>query len=128
MRRPCTLAPASKSSLLGTLATSPASGPEIACSTSIASSTLRVSGPSLSSDEHGSCVVQAFNDHGIFGGHAIPEGLSAICGRDPGGVKQVLGPPGDAVQRPAVLSCGDFFVGPLGLREGQFAREGDDAA
>src|SRR5258708_3598355 len=52
MRRPCTLAPASKSSLLGTLATSPASGPEIACSTSIASSTLRVMGPSLSSDQH----------------------------------------------------------------------------
>src|SRR5208282_3384155 len=42
----------SKSNLLGTLETSPASGPEIACSTSIASSTLRVIGPSLSSDQH----------------------------------------------------------------------------
>src|SRR5579864_6932769 len=51
-RKPATLAPASKSSRLGTLARSPASGPEIACSTSIASSTLRVIGPSLSSDQH----------------------------------------------------------------------------
>src|SRR4030095_16170733 len=50
-RKPRTDAFASKSSLLGTLATSPASGPEIACRTSIASSTLRVIGPSLSSDQ-----------------------------------------------------------------------------
>src|SRR5689334_14787408 len=34
------------------LARSPASGPLIACSTSIPSSTLRVIGPSLSSDQH----------------------------------------------------------------------------
>src|SRR3954449_3834809 len=37
---------------LGTLAASPSSGPVIACSTSIASSTPRVIGPSLSSDQH----------------------------------------------------------------------------
>src|SRR5438445_9250328 len=42
---------ASKSSLLGTLERSPASGPEIAWRTRIASSTLRVIGPSLSSDQ-----------------------------------------------------------------------------
>src|SRR5208283_912878 len=40
-----------KSSLLGTLDTSPGSGPEIVFSTSIASSTLRAIGPSLSSDQ-----------------------------------------------------------------------------
>src|SRR5271163_5089802 len=51
-RKPFTLAPASKSRRLCTLETSPASGPEIACSTSMASSTLRVIGPSLSSDQH----------------------------------------------------------------------------
>src|SRR5277367_481574 len=51
-RSPFTLAPASKSSLLGTLSTSPGSGPEMACSTSIVSSTLRVMGPSLSKDQH----------------------------------------------------------------------------
>src|SRR5271167_1513164 len=51
-RSPCTLVFVSKSSLLGTLSKSPASGPVIACSTSIASSTLRVIGPSLSSDQH----------------------------------------------------------------------------
>ncbi len=45
-------APASKARREGTLAVSPASGPEIAASTSIASSTLRVIGPSLSSDQH----------------------------------------------------------------------------
>src|SRR5437763_15043002 len=42
---------ASKSSLLGTLERSPASGPEIARRTSIASSIERVIGPSLSSDQ-----------------------------------------------------------------------------
>src|ERR1700742_3480344 len=51
-RSPATDRPASKSSLLGTLERSPASGPEIACSTSAASSTYRVIGPSLSSDQH----------------------------------------------------------------------------
>src|SRR5262245_61890666 len=50
-RSPFTPAPASKSSGRAMLATSPASGPLIACSTSIASSTLRVIGPSLSSDQ-----------------------------------------------------------------------------
>src|SRR5436190_20699691 len=42
---------ASKSSLLGTLDTSPASGPLMVSSTRIASSTERVMGPSLSSDQ-----------------------------------------------------------------------------
>src|SRR6266566_8974189 len=42
---------ASKPSLLGTLERSPASGPEIARRTRIASSTERVIGPSLSSDQ-----------------------------------------------------------------------------
>src|SRR5438105_9198191 len=42
---------ASNASGAPTLATSPASGPVIACSTSIASSTVRVIGPSLSSDQ-----------------------------------------------------------------------------
>src|SRR5205809_7857422 len=42
---------ASKSSLLGTLERSPASGPEIAWRTRIASSTERVIGPSLSRDQ-----------------------------------------------------------------------------
>ena len=42
---------ASNSRRLDTLDTSPASGPLMACSTSIASSTLRVIGPSLSSDQ-----------------------------------------------------------------------------
>src|SRR4029077_10021645 len=51
-RNPATPAVASNSSRDGTEATSPASGPEIACSTSIASSTLRVIGPSLSRDQH----------------------------------------------------------------------------
>jgi hypothetical protein len=49
---PATLAAASKSSRLGTLATSPASGPEIARSTNSVSSTYRAMGPSLSSDQH----------------------------------------------------------------------------
>ena len=44
-------AAALKLRLLGTLARSPGSGPEMASRTSIASSTLRVMGPSLSSDQ-----------------------------------------------------------------------------
>ena len=40
-----------EASLLGTLAKSPGSGPVMACSTSIVSSTLRAIGPSLSSDQ-----------------------------------------------------------------------------
>ena len=52
MRRPLTDAFPSKSRWLGTLPTSPGSGPEIARSTSIVSSTLRVIGPSLSIDQH----------------------------------------------------------------------------
>ena len=50
-RNPSTVAPVSKSNLLDTLDTSPASGPEMTCSTNRASSTLRVMGPSLSSDQ-----------------------------------------------------------------------------
>src|SRR5271165_5235310 len=45
-------APALKSSRPGALDKSPGSGPDTACSTSMASSTLRVIGPSLSSDQH----------------------------------------------------------------------------
>src|SRR5262250_691005 len=51
IRNPSTRAFASKSSLLGMLEMSPGSGPEIACKTNRASSTLRVIGPSLSSDQ-----------------------------------------------------------------------------
>src|ERR1700753_4405825 len=47
-RRPDTLFPAAKSSLLGTHASSCPSGPEIAWSTSIVSTTPRVIAPSLS--------------------------------------------------------------------------------
>src|SRR5207237_1805797 len=46
------LALASKFNLLGTLARSPASGPEIALRMRAVSSTERVIGPSLSSDQH----------------------------------------------------------------------------
>src|SRR5208283_4265814 len=46
------LTPASNASFDGTLPRSPGSGPEIAFSTSIVSSTPRVIGPSLSSDQH----------------------------------------------------------------------------
>src|SRR6478735_8923169 len=49
---PATGAHASKSRCIGRLDTSPGSGPLTACNTSIASSTDRVIGPSLSSDQH----------------------------------------------------------------------------
>src|SRR6202012_1354781 len=50
-RRPLALASSLNLSPLGTLAVSPASGPLIAFSTRIVSSTLRAMGPSLSSDQ-----------------------------------------------------------------------------
>src|SRR5437879_11884554 len=52
MRKPLVLAVESKSRWLGTLERSPSSGPEMACKTSSASSTVRVIGPSLSRDQH----------------------------------------------------------------------------
>src|SRR3984957_11382803 len=51
-RNPATDRAASKSSLQGTLERSPASGPEIARKINAPSSTPRVIGPSLSSDQH----------------------------------------------------------------------------
>src|SRR5271169_3536326 len=50
-RSPAMLAPASNASFDGTLPRSPGSGPVIAFNTSIVSSTPRVIGPSLSSDQ-----------------------------------------------------------------------------
>src|SRR6267154_6777646 len=51
MRSPLMPAVESKSRRLGTLERSPGSGPEMACRTSNASSTVRVMGPSLSRDQ-----------------------------------------------------------------------------
>src|ERR1700688_4923715 len=75
---PRTLAPALKSTLLGTLARSPGSGPEIACSTRIASSTQRVMGPSLSSDQQS--VI------------APVRGTRPYVGRSPVTPQRMLGP------------------------------------
>src|SRR5579863_6152023 len=71
-------APASKSRRLGTLDKSPGSGPEMACSTSMASSTLRVIGPSLSSDQHN--VM------------APVRGTRPKVGRSPVSPQRILGP------------------------------------
>src|SRR6266851_2849478 len=78
MRSPFADAVASNSRRLGTLDTSPASGPEIACSTSIASSTLRVIGPSLSSDQHS--VI------------APVRATRPYVGRNPVNLQRMLGP------------------------------------
>src|SRR6266704_1705071 len=59
---------------------------------------------------------------------AVAEWLGAIVCRNSGSVEEILAAPGNAVKRPAVLAGGDFFVGPLRLREGEIARESDDAA
>ena len=61
-------------------------------------------------------------------GDAVAEGLGAVGGGDAGGVEQIFAAPGDAVQRAAIFSGGDFAVGLFGLREGEVARQGDDAA
>ena len=79
-------------------------------------------------DQHGAGVVQALHDGGVFVGNAVAEGLGAVGGGDAGGVEQVLAAPGNAVQRAAIFSGGDFLVGLLRLCESEIAGEGDDAA
>ena len=70
--------------------------------------------------------MQPLDGHGVPGGHAVAEGFGAPGGRDARGVHEVLGAPGDAVQRAEVAAGGDLRVGPARLAEGQVAREGDD--
>src|SRR6185437_3820606 len=198
MRSPFTPAPASKSRWLGTLATSPASGPVIACSTSIVSSTLRAIGPSLSSDQHSviapvrgtrpyvgrspftpqrklgltmlpsvslpienptrpaavaapgpalepdvvererahaqlchqhrACLIQPRHHRRVRSRDAVSKRLRAVGRGDAGRIEQVLHAKRNAVQRSAIMPCGDFGVGLFGLRKRQVAREGDYTA
>src|SRR5438105_1376980 len=84
-----------------TVATSPASGPLMACSTSIASSTVRVIGPSLSSDQQS--VI------------APVRGTRPYVGRNP-------------VERTAISGCRDLGVRLFRLRERGVARDRYDAS
>src|SRR5258707_15085338 len=63
----------------------------------------------------------------VFSRDAVAERLSAVGGRNSGGVEKIFHTPGDSMQRSAVMSGGDFFVSFLRLRECQVARECDDA-
>jgi len=66
--------------------------------------------------EHRTGFMQALHNDRVFCGYSITERLSAISRRDSLGVDQVLGTPGDPMQRPSVLAYADFFVSSFGLR------------
>ena len=76
-------------------------------------------------DEHGSGVVQTLYDDGVLLGLAILEGFGAVGRRDSRGVQEILRAPRNAMQRPAILAGGDFFVGLLGLLHGKVASQRD---
>ena len=78
-------------------------------------------------DQDRASVLQAFHHRGVGGRHAIPEWLGAPCGRDVGGVEQILHAKRNAVQRAAVLALRDLGVGLFCLGQGNVARERDDA-
>jgi len=79
-------------------------------------------------DEDGAGLVEAGGDGGVGGGDAVAIGFGAPGGGDPGGVEEVFGTPGDAVEGAAVVAGGYFLVGLPGLGQGVVGGEGDDAA
>ena len=68
-------------------------------------------------DQDGAGVVEAPDDRGVGGRHAVPVRLRTIRRGDAGRVEQILDAIRDAMQRPAIASSGDFRVGFLRLRE-----------
>ena len=89
---------------------------------------LSASAPRLSlatSTAPASC--RRFTTAASCAGHAVAIRLGAVGGGDAGRVEKVLGAPGNAVQRPAILACRDLLVGLPRLRQRQLARERDDA-
>ena len=55
------------------------------------------------------------HDDGVLRWDAIAERLGAVGGGDAGGIEQIFCAPGNAVQRSAILSGGNFLVGVLRL-------------
>ena len=71
--------------------------------------------------------MQTLDDGGISGRNAIAEWFRAIRGANSGRVEQILAAPGNAVERAAIFSGGNFGVGVFGLRESQVFCERNDA-
>jgi collagen type III alpha len=78
-------------------------------------------------DEDCASLIEAVDDGGVGGWDAVAEGLGAIGGGNAGGVEEVFGAPGDAVEGTAVVASGHFLIGAAGLLEGVVGGEGDDA-
>ena len=72
--------------------------------------------------------MEAFDHGSVVFRNAVAERLGAIRGGNAGGVEKIFPAPGNAVQRAAVFSGGDFFVGLFGLGEREIARKRNDAA
>ena len=66
--------------------------------------------------------------HGrVFLGYAIPVRLRAVGRRNPRRIKQVLRAPRNAVQRPAIMSCGNLCIGLPRLLERVLPRQRNHA-
>ena len=77
--------------------------------------------------QHGAGFLEPGRDRGLLVDHPVLE-LRGAPGRRIARVgDQVLGAPGNAVQRPAILARGDLGVGLRGLLERQILGERDDA-
>ena len=72
--------------------------------------------------------MQALDDGGVGCRNAIAEWFGTVGRANAGGIEQVFAAPGNAVERAAIFSGGDFGVGLFGLREGEVSCERDDAA
>ena len=77
-------------------------------------------------DQHGAGLVQELDHASIALGHAVGIGSGTPGGRHPLGVEQVLGPPGDAVQRTAAPAPRHLAVGAARLGQCVVFHQGHD--
>src|SRR6185312_10654890 len=77
-------------------------------------------------DQHRPGGVEAFDHGGVVIEALVLIGLRAPGGGISLGGEQVLGAPGDAVQRAAVAAAGNVLVGLARLRQGALLGVGDD--
>ena len=72
--------------------------------------------------------MEALHNCSIFGRDPVAEGFGSPGSRDVGGIEQVFNAEGNPVQRSAIVSGSDFFIGFFRLCQGKISRQGDDAA
>src|SRR3984957_3123373 len=75
------------------------------------------------SHQHRPGCVESLHDDGVFTRNAIPIGLGAIRGGNARRVEQILHAKRNPMQRPAIFSLRDFFIGLLRLFHCLIARD-----